>query len=485
MWQSFVCAMIAAVTLHALNPFRTGKIVLYQVTYSRNWHLFEILPFIALGILGGLYGGLFIKLNLNIARWRKKRKFSFPVVEVVVVALISALINYPNIFMRAQMSELVFYLFAECSQLPDDRFGLCKTGTASAEVISLLLFAAVCGFFLTSVTFGLEIPAGVILPSLAIGALYGRALGIVFEMWQKAHPDFILFSTCEPDSPCITPGTYAIIGAAAALGGATRMTVSIVVIMFELTGALAYVIPIMVAVMLAKWCGDIFGKRGIYESWIHLNEYPFLDQKDDGLPPEVPVDQVITSINDIAVIPAVGHTIESLRSLLATTPYRGFPVVSDTSHPVLLGYISRNELSYALKNPTPDGLRDPTPETQVFFAHQPFADPLETLDLRPWMDQTPITMSVHSSFEIVLNMFQRLGLRYVLFVNKGVLEGLLTKKDMWYVIEGVGRIGDRGVGAGVLRTAGDDAEEERGLLRGDSDEHRTRAFSPDEDRSGL
>jgi chloride channel 3/4/5 len=178
----------------------------------------------------------------------------------------------------------------------------------------------------------------------------------------------------------------------------------------------------------------------------------------------------VTSINDLTVITAVGHTVQSLQHLLATTPYRGFPIVSDTAHPVLLGYISRNELSFALKS------RNLSPDTQAYFCHQPFADPLETLDLRPWMDQTPITMSIHTSFEIVLNMFQRLGLRNVHFVNKGVLEGLLTKKDLWYILDGVGRRGDRGVGAGVLRTRGGEPEE-TGLLQRD-DEPRIRAFSP-------
>jgi chloride channel 3/4/5 len=478
MWQSFVCAMVAAVTLHTLNPFRTGKIVLYQVTYTRGWHRFEIVPFIFLGIIGGLYGGLFIKVNMKFAQWRKNRKHSFPLLEVAIIALITAVINYPNLFMRAQISELVYYLFAECDRVSDNRFGLCKSGAASAGVISLLLLAAVLAFFLASMTFGLDLPAGIILPSLAIGALYGRALGIAVEMVQKAYPALLVFSDCQPDIQCITPGTYAIIGAASALGGATRMTVSIVVIMFELTGALTYVIPIMIAVMLSKWCGDTFGKRGIYESWIRLKEYPFLDQKDDTPPPDIPVSQVVTSINDLTIIPAVGHTVESLQTLLATTPYRGFPVVSDTAHPILLGYISRNELSYALKS------RNLGPETQAYFAHQPFGDPLETLDLRPWMDQTPITMSIHTSFEIVLKMFQRLGLRNVHFVNRGMLEGLLTKKDLWSILDGVGRRGDRGVGAGVLRTRAGEAEEETGLLRRD-DEPRVRAFSPLETQNDL
>jgi H+/Cl- antiporter ClcA len=52
MWQSFVCAMTAAVTLQAFDPFRSGKLVLYQVTYSTGWHGFEMIPFAILGILG-------------------------------------------------------------------------------------------------------------------------------------------------------------------------------------------------------------------------------------------------------------------------------------------------------------------------------------------------------------------------------------------------------------------------------------------------
>ena len=54
------------------------------------------------------------------------------------------------------------------------------------------------------------------------------------------------------------------IGAAAALGGVTRMTVSLVVIMFELTGGLSYIVPIMVAVLVSKWVGDAIIKDGMY-----------------------------------------------------------------------------------------------------------------------------------------------------------------------------------------------------------------------------
>lgn len=490
MWQSFVCAMTAAVMLQALDPFRTGKIVLYQVTYTTGWHNFELVPYILLGIAGGIYGGLFIMLNMKIASWRKSAAswLPGPITQVAIVALLSALINYPNLYMRAQSGEMVYNLFAECSQILDDEYGLCKTGAESAGTVIFLILAAVLGFLLASITFGLQIPAGIILPSMSIGALFGRAVGILMEMWVHSHPNFIAFESCEPDIPCITPGTYAIIGAAAALGGVTRMTVSIVVIMFELTGALTYVLPIMIAVMVSKWVGDAFGKRGIYESWIHFNEYPILDNSEEKPVPDVPVSQVMTRVEDLAVLTATGHTIESLKNVLQTYPFRGFPVISDPRDAVLLGYISRAELSYNLRASSLPP-RSLPPSTEAFFIHQPLADPTSTLDLRPWMDQTPITLPSRSTLQLTATYFQKLGLRYVLFCDKGVLQGLLTKKDMWYVLNGAeetrrSSVVERdGYVSGVTREEG--GEEERGLLGRHDEDEDVPSMTPAMDRGPI
>lgn len=478
MWQSFVCAMIAAVSLQFANPFRTTKLVMYQVTYTSGWHGFEMVPFAILGVIGGIYGGLFIRCNLKLAQWRKTSKWaSSPILEVLVVAVVTAILNFPNKFMRAQSSELVYMLFAECSQVTDDQFGLCKTGAASAGVILLLLQAGIVGFLLASITFGLQIPAGIILPSMAIGALYGRAVGIMVEIWQGNHPNALVFAACEPDIPCITPGTYAIIGAAAALAGVTRMTVSIVVIMFELTGALTYVLPIMIAVMVSKWVGDVFGTRGIYEKWIRFNEYPFLDNRDDSSVPDVPTSHIMTLIDDIVVITATGHNIQSLHDLLLAHSYRGFPVVSDSNDKVLLGYISRIELVFALKTASNAPRKLPL-ETEVHFLHQPNADIHSSLDLKPWMDQTPITLNSKASLQLTLSMFSKLGLRYVLFTDRGKISGMLTKKDIWYVLDSAEDDSSR-IGAGMLRE--EQGGESRGLLNRESSDAES-LFSPIDDR---
>ena len=41
-------------------------------------------------------------------------------------------------------------------------------------------------------------------------------------------------------------------------------------IMFELTGGLMYIVPLMVAIMTSKWIGDAFIKEGMYPATTQL-----------------------------------------------------------------------------------------------------------------------------------------------------------------------------------------------------------------------
>lgn len=108
-------------------------------------------------------------------------------------------------------------------------------------------------------------------------ACLGRAVGIAAKSFQAQFSYLVAFEACVGEGHCVTPGIYAMVGAAAVLGGVTRMTVSLVVIMFELTGGLEYVLPIMVAVIISKWVGDAVEREGIYDAHIRMNQYPFLD----------------------------------------------------------------------------------------------------------------------------------------------------------------------------------------------------------------
>lgn len=56
--------------------------------------------------------------------------------------------------------------------------------------------------------------------------------------------------------------------------------VSLIVIMFELTGGVRYIVLLMAAAMTSKWVGDALGRQGIYDAHIALNGYPFLGKEE-------------------------------------------------------------------------------------------------------------------------------------------------------------------------------------------------------------
>ena len=114
-------------------------------------------------------------------------------------------------------------------------------------MIFSLAIATILRTILVILSYGCKVPAGIFVPSMAIGALFGRMVGIFVQHIHESYPSAAFFAACGPDGPCITPGTYAFLGAAAALSGIMHITVSVVVIMFELTGALTYILPTMVS----------------------------------------------------------------------------------------------------------------------------------------------------------------------------------------------------------------------------------------------
>lgn len=66
-----------------------------------------------------------------------------------------------------------------------------------------------------------EIPSGLFIPSMAVGAMAGRMVGIGVEQLAYHHHDWIIFRNwCRPGADCVTPGLYAMVGAAACLGTA-------------------------------------------------------------------------------------------------------------------------------------------------------------------------------------------------------------------------------------------------------------------------
>ncbi|KAJ1800314.1 hypothetical protein LPJ59_001190 [Coemansia sp. RSA 2399] len=426
MWRSLFCAAAAAVTLKFFNPFRTGKLVPFQVTYDRTWDLFELWFFLLIGVISGVVGTLQNRLALYLMEFRQRSALkTFARGEVVVTALATAAISYLSVYLRADAVTLVSNLFTECSAQLDDA-GLCSADDRASNAAALLVTSAV-RVVLTSVACGLAVPVGMFLPSMATGASIGRAIGMLIQTLHEHHPAWRLFSACKPDVPCITPGVYALVGAASMLSSTTRMTVTVVVIMFELTDALIYVLPIMLAVTVSKAVADAAAKDGYFEAIINLHGYPFL-AADQEYVLRGTSDELMIRASEMAVLCAAGETLDSVAALLARCSYSGFPIVKSTRTMALVGYISRADVLLVVGRAQVSSMYTGRSLCCLGRANGNQEPPV--VDFRPWIDFTPITIFHASDLNLVAEMFRQLGVRYVLAAHQGMLLGIITKKDI-------------------------------------------------------
>ena len=408
MWRAFFCALIASIVLQSIDPYQEGRLTLFQITYSKTWMWFEMFPFALLGIIGGLLGAAFIRLNTFIAQWRRKSFLRHhPILEVAAVALFTVVIKYLSAYMRGNQNAVLASLFGDCHEAPFyDPLGMCDVST-TAETIAALMLTSVATFFLTTFTWSLCVPGGIFIPALMIGACNGRMVGTLMRSWQSMENAPSLLANSNP----FTPGIYALVGAAAMLGGVTRMTVCLVVIMFELTGGLSYLLPIMMGLIFSKVVGDAFDRRSIFDAHLATMNYPFLHSK-ERIPPGIRVRDAMS--RDLLALPMHGHSIESLKdqlALLTELKITGFPIVTTLQDRLIVGYINRSELYTALAI----ALRDPlnTPQTRCYFAMLSLRFPRNEpyVDLRPWLHPSPIQVVEHTPLYRVHDLFKKMGLR--------------------------------------------------------------------------
>ncbi|KAI3366165.1 hypothetical protein L3Q82_009992, partial [Scortum barcoo] len=429
-----------------------SRLVLFYVEYHTPWYMAELVPFILLGVFGGLWGTLFIRANIAWCRRRKTTQLGkYPVLEVIAVTGITAVLAFPNPYTRRSTSELISELFNDCGALessqlcdyinnpnmsrPVDDIPDRPAGPGVYNALWQLALALVFKIVITIFTFGMKIPSGLFIPSMAVGAIAGRIVGIAVEQMAYHHHDWIIFKNwCRPGADCVTPGLYAMVGAAACLGGVTRMTVSLVVIMFELTGGLEYIVPLMAAAVTSKWVADAFGKEGIYESHIQLNGYPYLDVRDEFTHRTLATDVMRPRRNDppLAVLTQDTTTVEDVETLIKDTDYNGFPVVVSRESERLIGFVQRRDLTLAIKNARQkqDGV---VSSSVVYFTEDapqlPASNP-QPLKLRRILNLSPFTVTDHTPMETVVDIFRKLGLRQCLVTRSGRLLGIITKKDV-------------------------------------------------------
>ena len=291
LFRTFFCCITAALTLKFLNPYGTHKIVMFQVRYLVDWEYFEIVSFVLVGVFGGAAGAFFIKASRHWAKTFRRIPAikAYPLLEVVLVALVTGLIGYWNVFTKLPVAKLLYNLAAPCDDRDNnlENLGLCPEKIDDIPPILLNLFAAfLIKGLLTIITFGIvslqysgassipltrtnnqqKVPAGIYVPSMVVGGLMGRFIGHVVQWVVMTTPDWGVWGTCGrmPNATCIQPGVYGLIAAGSTMCGVTRLSVTLAVILFELTGSLDYVLPFSLAILVAKWTADAIEPLSIY-----------------------------------------------------------------------------------------------------------------------------------------------------------------------------------------------------------------------------
>nr|XP_060615153.1 H(+)/Cl(-) exchange transporter 6 [Anolis sagrei ordinatus] len=363
-WKVLFCSMAATFTLNFFRSgIRFGSWGSFELPGLLNFgefkcsesdkkcHLWTVVDlgfFILMGVLGGLLGAAFNCLNKRLAKYRMRNVHPKPKLVRVLESLLVCLSTTLVIFVASMV-------LGECRPLSSANHGentsLSLQGSSSEEVnssiktffcpndtyndmatlffnpqesailqlfhqegtfspVTLALFFLLY-FLLSCWTYGISVPSGLFVPSLLCGAAFGRLVANLLKSYIGLDH--------------IYSGTFALIGAAAFLGGVVRMTISLTIILIESTNEITYGLPIMITLMVAKWTGDFFNK-GIYDVYINLRGVPLLEWETKAEMDKLRACDIMEP-NLMYVYP---HTrIQSLVSILRTTVHHAFPVVTE------------------------------------------------------------------------------------------------------------------------------------------------------------
>ncbi|XP_054707765.1 H(+)/Cl(-) exchange transporter 7-like [Uloborus diversus] len=474
-WRIFFCSMISYftlnITLSATNNHPGALSYPGLINFGKfdnlDYSVEELPLYVLMGVIGGLFGAFYNHMNyiLTVFRMRYVKHPVARIFEVIMVSMVGVTIAFLMTFIYSGPDDCLDIQYP----IQDKDKSLvtlnCEAGTfkkvwsiwfqtpegclrsllhdsdAIWSFMTLGLFF-LAYFFLGCWTYGLSVSSGLFIPTLMIGAAWGRIFcyGIV-TIWTKL----------DLDASSLCYSKFAIVGAAAMLGGVVRMTISLTVILMEAIGNITFGLPIMIAVMVAKWIGDIFNE-GVYDIHIQLASVPFLGW-------EPPPHSYTIFASEVMSYPVVClRTIEkvgNIERILKTESHNGFPVVDvsddsyDNTHTfgtyrgvilrwqliVLLQHKVFNEMAEQVWIEQKLGLkdfRDSYPRHPTI--QQIHISPKERnfmIDLRPYMNSSAYTISHRASLPRIFRLFRALGLRHLPVIDeKNSVVGIVTRKDI-------------------------------------------------------
>jgi chloride channel 7 len=374
-FRSFMCAVVTQLTIGIIFPEdATSSVGMFAFGQfdnlfdgRSNFYVYELPLFIAIGCLGGLFGAFFNFVNLRAGQYRAKNiniSKQKRVIELLSVTLLMSFISFmlplmwqvctprpePQGYNTKQEINLLEDLVSfQCSSGSYNQLASLYFTPSDTAMRQLFHFREVNGegfdsftsgplilffipyFLIFCLTPGMMTPAGLFVPGFLSGAAYGRLIG---HWVNLAFPGHVADS-----------GTYALIGAAALLGGMARMTIAGCVIMLEASGNITYLLPLMVTFAGARYVGNAINEP-FYDILIHLKNMPFLEGSlhSLGMLNYHPISEIMAKpVIVLQEIEKVGRVME----VLNTSSHYGFPIVNKEGK--LRGLILRKTLCTLLK----------------------------------------------------------------------------------------------------------------------------------------
>lgn len=373
-FRAFFCALITVLSFTIIfNGFtitstsNSGEFQFGSFDTFLGYRTYELVIFTLMGVMGGLMGALFNHINKRMTIFRNNKykdnnykrflelmmitgafsviSFVLPLMWIQCTALPTDTGNWtPQEFQllnklvqfncpNNQYNELASLYFVGADTAMQQLYHFKEiNGTSYPTFGTGCLFLFFCPYFLfAAITSGTFAPAGLFVPTLLAGATFGRIVGHILN---AAFPYYVADS-----------GTYALIGAAAVLGGMSRSTIAGTVIVLEACGNNGYILPLMLTFAAARYTGNAFNDS-MYDMQIELKKMPFLEGtlRTAGLINYHPITEVMAQ-------PAITlkeiNSVRVVYDMLALTSHNGFPVVSDDGH--LRGFILRKTLCGLLK----------------------------------------------------------------------------------------------------------------------------------------
>lgn len=290
-------------------------------------------------------------------------------------------------------------------------------GSDKRFMLSSLVIFFVAVYFLGIVTYGIAIPSGLFIPVILAGASYGRVVGSLLSPFTV-----------------LDVSLFALLGAASFLGGTMRMTVSLCVILLELTNNLLMLPLVMLVLLISKSVADCLNK-GVYDQIVEMKGLPYMEAHAKSYMRQLVASDVVSGpLITFSGIEKVGNVVHALK----VTRHNGFPVIDEppfSEAPELCGLVLRYHLLVLLKHKTFTKQKIGSFMVNKFKAHD-FAKPgsgkgikLDDLDisqeememyvdLHHITNRSPYTVVETMSLAKAALLFRELGLRHLLVVPK-------------------------------------------------------------------